>query len=318
MSGEVIAAILVGLSVLSLFIAIRQIMPSKDPVEDRLREYGLTEYIRLGSRSQQENASADRFGGLARLADRLGIGDKLKTMLLRADLQLKVGELTAIFVLLAGGGFVVGALRGGAVVGLMVAGVLCVLPILYMKQRETKRRSAFTDQLPDVLTLLVGSLRAGYGMSQAIELLAREVPEPASKEFKRVIHSMSLGLPLQRALEAMAERVESDDFDLVSTAISIQFEMGGNLSSVLENISTTIRERVRILREVQVLTAQQRMTGNVLAGMPIFLAVALSFISPGYFEPFFEPGWPRLLPGAALVMIGIGFMIIRKIVDIKV
>ncbi|MBK8794961.1 MAG: type II secretion system F family protein [Anaerolineales bacterium] len=318
MSGEVIAAILVGLSVLSLFIAIRQIMPSKDPVEDRLREYGLTEYIRLGGRSQQENAPADRFGGLAAgrsLGDRRKIEDHAVA---RRSSDHGWRTPRAIFVMLAGGGFAVGALRGGAVVGLMVAGVLCVLPILYMKQRETKRRSAFTDQLPDVLTLLVGSLRAGYGMSQAIELLAREVPEPASKEFKRVIHSMSLGLPLQRALEAMAERVESDDFDLVSTAISIQFEMGGNLSSVLENISTTIRERVRILREVQVLTAQQRMTGNVLAGMPIFLAVALSFISPGYFEPFFEPGWPRLLPGAALVMIGIGFMIIRKIVDIKV
>ena len=132
------------------------------------------------------------------------------------------------------------------------------------------------------------------------------------------MRAMSLGLPLHQALEAMAERIQSDDLDLVVTAINIQNEMGGNLSSILETITDTIRERVRILREVQVLTAQQRMTGNILAGMPIILAIGFSFISPGYFDPFFEPGWPRLMPMAAGVMIVIGFVIIRKIVDIKV
>lgn len=316
MSGEAIVAILVGLAIFSLFMSIRQLMPSKDPVEERLREYGLTDYIRSGSRQQEERP--ERFRILERLAQGFGLAAKWQALLLRANVPLTVGEFTALLLGLCAAGFMIGALRGGPLVGAMIAGVFCFIPFFYMKQRQAKRKQAFAAQLPDVLTLLVGSLRAGYGMSQAIELLAREIPEPAATEFQRVIRSMSLGLPLQKALQLMAERVESDDFNLVVTAITVQYEMGGNLSTILENISSTIRERVRILREVQVLTAQQRMTGNVLAGLPIFLAVALSFISPGYFNPFFEPGWPRILPLIAGGMIAIGFLIIRKIVDIKV
>jgi tight adherence protein B len=316
MSGEVIVAILVGLAIFSLFMSIRQMVPVKDPVEERLREYGLTDYIRSGGRRQEERP--ERFRLLERLMHGFGLAEKWQAMLLRANVPMTVGEFAALLLGLCAAGFVIGALRGGPVVGAMVAGVFCFIPFFYMKQRQAKRKQAFAAQLPDVLTLMVGSLRSGYGLSQAIELLAHEVPEPAATEFQRVIRSMSLGLPLQKALQLMAERVESDDFDLVVTAITVQYEMGGNLSTILENISSTIRERVRVLREVQVLTAQQRMTGNVLAGLPIFLAVALSFISPGYFEPFFEPGWPRILPLIAGGMIAIGFLIIRKIVDIKV
>lgn len=316
MSGEVLAAILVGLAMFSLFMAIRQMIPVKDPVEERLREYGLTEYIRSGGRHQEERP--ERFHLLEQLAQGFGLAEKWRAMLLRANVPMTVGEFAALLLGLCAVGFVVGALRGGPLVGAMVAGVFCFIPFFYMKQRQAKRKQAFAAQLPDVLTLLVGSLRAGYGLSQAIELLSREVPDPAATEFQRVVRSMSLGLPLQKALQLMAERVESDDFDLVVTAITVQYEMGGNLSTILDNISSTIRERVRVLREVQVLTAQQRMTGNVLAGLPVFLAVALSFISPGYFEPFFEPGWPRILPLFAGGMIAIGFLIIRKIVDIKV
>ncbi len=318
MSSVMIAAVLVGLSVMTLFIAMRSMMPQGDPIEDRLKEFGLTEYVRQGSRAQATGEHKDRFQGLERLANGFGFGDKLQIMLLRADVPMSTGEFTAILLAVAAAGFLLGAWRAGLLIGILLAAALLILPIFYLKQRQARRRNAFTNQLPDVLTLLVGSLRAGYGLSQAIELVAREVPEPAAKEFQRVIRGMSLGLPMHKALEGMAERVESDDLDLVVTAINVQYEMGGNLSTVLENISETIRQRVRVLREVRVLTAQQRMTGNILAGMPIFLAVALSVISPGYFDTFFEDGWVRLLPLGAAVMMVLGFVFIRKIVNIKV
>lgn len=317
-SGQVVAAILAGLSVLTLFVGMRHFITNSDPIEDRLREYGLTEYIRQGNRSKKDSDRADRFRGVERLANGFGFGAKLKIMLLRADMPMSVGEFTAILLLLSGLIFVLATWRAGILIGLLTTALPWVFAVFYLKQRQTRRRNAFTNQLPDVLTLLVGSLRAGYGLSQAIELVAREIPDPAAKEFQRVMRGMSLGLPMQKALESMAERIESDDLDLMVTAIGVQSEMGGNLSSVLENISDTIRQRVRVLREVMVLTAQQRMTGNILAAMPILLAVAFSMISPGYFDPFFEPGWPRLMPLAAGVMMGIGFMIIRKIVNIKV
>jgi len=318
MSGEAIAAVLAGLSVLMLFVGMRYFVSNNDPIEDRLREYGLTEYIRQGRHAKQENERKERFRGIERLANGFGFGAKLKNMLQRADVPMSVGEYTMILLVASGAIAVLVAMRAGILVGLMAAVLPWVFAVFYLKQRQNKRRAAFTNQLPDVLTLLVGSLRAGYGLSQAIELVAREIPEPASKEFQRVIRAMSLGLPMQTALEGMAERIESDDLDLMVTAIGVQYEMGGNLSSVLDNISETIRQRVRVLREVRVLTAQQRMTGNILAAMPILLAVAFSILSPGYFDPFFEPNWQRLMPLAAGVMMGIGFMIIRKIVDIKV
>jgi len=318
MSGEMIVAVLVGLSVLTVFIGMRHLITNHDPVEDRLREYGLTEYIRQGHRARQESEKKERFRGVERLADGFGFGEKLRGMLQRADVPMSVGEFTTILLVASGGILVLTALRAGILIGLMAAVLPWVFAVFYLKQRQNKRRIAFTNQLPDVLTLLVGSLRAGYGLSQAIELVAREVPEPAAKEFQRVMRAMSLGLPMQKALEGMAERIESDDLDLMVTAIGVQYEMGGNLSSVLENISETIRQRVRVLREVMVLTAQQRMTGNILAGMPVLLAIGFSIISPGFFDPFFAPGWPRIMPLVAIVMIGIGFMIIRKIVDIKV
>lgn len=318
MSGEMIVAVLVGLSVLTTFIGMRHFITNNDPVEDRLREYGLTEYIRQGNRARQESERKDRFRGVERLANGFGFGEKLRGMLQRADVPMSVGEFTMILLVASGAILMLTALRAGILIGLLAAVLPWVFAVFYLKQRQNKRRIAFTNQLPDVLTLLVGSLRAGYGLSQAIELVAREVPEPAAKEFQRVMRAMSLGLPMQKALEGMAERIESDDLDLMVTAIGVQYEMGGNLSSVLENISETIRQRVRVLREVMVLTAQQRMTGNILAGMPVLLAIGFSILSPGFFDPFFEPGWPRIMPLVAIVMIGIGFMIIRKIVDIKV
>ncbi|MBK8050325.1 MAG: type II secretion system F family protein [Anaerolineales bacterium] len=215
-------------------------------------------------------------------------------------------------------GFGLGSWRLNALIGAIVGLVLAALPIVYLKFAQSRRRSAFINQLPDLLTLLVGSLRAGYGLSQAIELVAREVPAPASREFSRVVRAIGLGYPLQRALETMAERIKSDDLDLVVTAINVQYEMGGNLSSILETISETIRERVRVLREVQTLTAQQRLTGMILACLPIILAVLISLLRPGYFEPFFEPGWPQIMPMVAVGQILIGFFLIQKIVDIKV
>jgi tight adherence protein B len=215
-------------------------------------------------------------------------------------------------------GFAVGSLNVNAMVGVLLGLVFAVAPLVYLKVSESRRRAAFINQLPDLLTLLVGSLRAGYGLSQAIELVAREVPAPASKEFARVVRATGLGLPLQRALEVMAERIDSDDLDLMVTAINVQYEMGGNLSSVLETISDTIRERVRVLREVRVLTAQQRLTGTILALLPIVLAIVMSMIRPGYFDPFFEPGWPQIMPMIAIGQMLVGFFLIQKIVNIKV
>jgi tight adherence protein B len=317
MSTPLIIAILAALSIFSLFLAFARMVPQRDPLETRLTEYGLSDYVRAGRREEKPQEKG-RFPALNRMLHGFGLGEKLAGALTRADVPLTAAEFSLAMMALFSLGFFGGSWRINAMVGVLVGLVLAVAPLLYLKFAESRRRAAFISQLPDLLTLLVGSLRAGYGLSQAIELVAREVPAPASKEFGRVVRATGLGLPLQRALELMAERVNSDDLDLVVTAINVQYEMGGNLSSVLETITDTIRERVRVLREVQVLTAQQRLTGTILAILPVGLAVAISLVRPGYFDPFFEPGWPQIMPMVSIGMMVVGFALIQKIVNIKV
>lgn len=317
MFGPVATAILLALAVLSLFLALRGLTPQRDPLEARLREYGLSEYIR-GGKVKEEPQTRQRFAIINRMLHGFGLGEKLAHSLMRADVPLTAAELVVAMMLLGALGFGVGAWRVNGAIGLVIGVLFAAAPLLYLKFAEGRRRSKFVNQLPDLLTLLVGSLRAGYGLSQAIDLVAHEVPPPAGKEFAIVMRAVGLGVPLQRALEAMAERIGSDDLDLMVTAINVQYEMGGNLSTVLETISTTIRERVRVLREVQVLTAQQRLTGTILAFIPVGLSVGLAIARPGYFDPFFEPGLVRILPIMAIGMMVVGFGLIQMIVNIKV
>ena len=317
MSSPLIVAVLAGLSILSFFLALKRMVPQRDPLEQRLAEYGLSDYVR-GPRREDTNTDPGRFPALNRMLHGFGLGEKLAQALIRADVPLTAAEFALVMLLFGAVGFFAGSWRLNAMIGVFVGLACAVGPLVYLKISESRRRAAFINQLPDLLTLLVGSLRAGYGLAQAIELVAREVPAPASKEFARVVRATGLGLPLQRALAGMAERIDSDDLDLVVTAINVQYEMGGNLSTVLETISDTIRERVRVLREVRVLTAQQRLTGTILAMLPIGLAVIMSFIRPGYFDPFFEPGWPQFMPLIAIGMMFVGFILIQKIVNIKV
>jgi tight adherence protein B len=315
--GPLLFGLLVALAVLLGFVALWRILRSQDPTEERLKEYGAGEPAPAGAGAQPYSARR-RLPTVTRLLAGFGLGPRLAAALARADLPLTAAEFAVIVVLAGALGFAVGALRGGLLAGLLLALLAGLLPVLYLRLRESRRRQAFTAQLPDVLTLLVGALRAGYGLSQALEMLVQELEPPASTEFGRVMRAVELGQPVQRALSEMAQRVGSDDLDLVVTAITVQYEMGGNLAQTLETISETVRERIRLLRQVQVLTAQQRFTGYLLAAWPLFLAVALYLLNPGYIGRLWAPGWIRLLPVAAVLLQIVGFFVIRRIVDIEV
>jgi tight adherence protein B len=208
--------------------------------------------------------------------------------------------------------------RGSALLGIGLAAIGAYLPIMWLRLRVRRRQRAFTEQLPDLLTLLVGALRAGYGLTQALEMLVEQIPPPTSVELGRVMRGVGLGLPVQQALSDMAERVGTDDIDLVVTAVTVQYDMGGNLAETLEVIGETVRDRIRMKREIRVLTAQQRLTGYVLAVLPIAVGFGMFALNPVYFMGLFGPGWIRFLPMAAVVMQVIGFIVIRRIVDIEV
>ena len=277
-------------------------------------------------------AQSSTVAALNRVVEQRDFGANISRELAQADLKLKVSEylfiwagaIVGIPVFMFIFGFFLPALQNpivlliGAVVGFF-------LPRFYVRRRQGGRLKSFNKQLPDTITLLANALRAGSSFLQAIELVVRESRPPIATEFQRVIREVNLGLPFEQALQNMVRRVKSDDLDLMVTAISIQYQVGGNLAEILDSIAYTIRERVRIKGEIQTLTAQQRISGYVVAFLPIGLAGFLFIIAPSFMAPMFDPavnvgGIPtgEILIGVGLTMMFIGFMAIRKIVDIEV
>jgi tight adherence protein B len=200
---------------------------------------------------------------------------------------------------------------GGLVLGFF-------LPRFYVKFRQGKRLRDFNNQLGDAINLLANGLRSGYSLLQAMDAVANEMPPPIAQEFQRVVREIGLGLSNERAMNNMLRRIPSDDLDLMITAINVQHEVGGNLAEILEVISHTIRERIRIKGEIRVLTSQQMLSGYVVSFLPIGLGLLLYLMNPNYMGAMFqEPcGWAMIAVG--VISMTIGFVIIRKIVNIEV
>jgi tight adherence protein B len=269
---------------------------------------------------------------LNKVVERRDFGANLLRDLGAADLKLKPSEYLGIWAGLTIGvpvvlflvGFVVPSLQNPLI---LLLGLLLGFmgPRLWLGRRKSGRLKAFNKQLPDTITLIANALRAGSSFLQAIELVVRESRPPISTEFGRVIREVNLGLPFDVALENMVRRVKSEDFELMATAIAIQHQVGGNLAEILDSIAFTIRERIRIKGEIRTLTAQQRMSGYVVGGLPFFLALFIYLAAPTFFNPMFAKppevlGIPLgiILLFIALLAMGAGFYFIRKIVDIEV
>jgi tight adherence protein B len=169
----------------------------------------------------------------------------------------------------------------------------------------------------DVLILLTGAVRAGYSLPQAIEVVSKEMKSPASEEFRRVRHEIGLGLSLSQALNNLVSRMENDDLYLVVTAININSQVGGNIVVMLDAVTSTIRERIRLFSEVRVLTSQQRFGSYILTFMPVAMAAALFFINPEYMMRLFEPQILFIPIGAAILVI-IGNIAVRRLAKIEV
>ena len=312
-----------------LMIAIGVAMSgSPETVAARLQRYASAQPMGRAA-GQRESAVV---AGLSRVIERQDLSTRLATALARADLKMKPAEflivwaLTPIFFVVFAFilGFLFPALKSPP--GLFVFVVLGLLaPRSYLRRRQAKRLNEFNKQLPEVITLLANSLRAGSSFLQGVEMVSREARPPISEEFERVLREMNLGVSMEAALANLVRRVSSEDLELMITAIGIQSQVGGNLASVLDAIAFTIRERVRIKGDIKTLTAQQRYSGYVITLLPIGLGGLLFLVSPSYITPMFErpPELFGLPMGVVFFMIGgvsmaIGGMLIRRVVDIKV
>lgn len=246
-------------------------------------------------------------------------GKKLRLEMMRAGLRLRPVEFIAICIASSA---VVGLLGMVATnqLGLAVLfGVVgAFVPVGVLKQRQQKRARQFNNQISDALTLIVSSLRSGYSFARAMQLVADEMPAPISEEFTFALGEVSLGVAVEVALQRMVERTQSYDLDLVVTAVTIQLQVGGNLAEILGTIADTIRERVRVQREIDVLTAEGKLSGVILFLLPIAVGGMILVNNPGYFKPIltYPLGIPILV--GTLVVQMIGGLIIKRMVALDV
>ena len=252
-----------------------------------------------------------------------GMVQALQTKLEKADLLLRPNEFAALVFLSSCAGFLFGVWFSRSSPSPRFGGFLfaifgSIIPFIYLRLAAWRRLRLFNTQMLDTLLLLSNAIKAGYSLLQAMEMIARESPPPMGKEFGRVVRETSLGVTVEDALINMKNRVPSDDLDLMVTVVLIQRQIGGNLSEILDKISHVIRERARILGQISTLTAQGRISGLVIGGMPIGLGCIIYMINPTYISILFnDPKGPYLI-AVGILLEAIGFFVIWKIIDIEV
>lgn len=300
-------------------------------MDERMEQFvGVETTLDIPDDFEVQDSGPDAADRLDKLLSTQAFFKPIRERISKADAKLRVSEYffamglaglgtAALAYFLINKNFVV--LAVAFVIGLQI-------PKFYINFAAKKRMQNFDNQLGDTLNLWVNALRSGYSVLQAMETIATELPPPVSKEFERVVQEVRLGLSMPQSLENMYNRVPSEDLDLVITAVNIQREVGGNLAEVLDTISFTIRERVRIKGEIRTLTAQGRASGWIISVLPIVLGLLLYIINPSYVselwvmeDPFIIPnalpcGW--IVLGVGVSMIGAGAFAISKIVDIEV
>jgi tight adherence protein B len=245
------------------------------------------------------------------------LGERVDHVLEGAGLNIRPGELVVAVASLMVVAYAIGALTFGALFGLLLMAVPPIGMRLWLSGRRDKRQAAFSDQLTDVLQLVGSSLRAGYGLTQGIDAVSRDADEPASSEFRRIIVEHRLGRDLTEAMGNCATRMDNADFAWVVQAIGIHRDVGGDLSKVLDNIVSTIRDRADVHRQVRTLSAEGRLSARVLIGLPILVLGGLWTTSPDYMRPLVENTLGLLLLGIAAALMTIGMLVIRKMSRIQ-
>ena len=254
-----------------------------------------------------------------RFAEVTGVGARLDAKLEQAGMPILAGEFIAVMVLcVLIAGIVAAIFLQNIVFVLLIAGFASLIPYVWMGRSLRKRQEAFVDQLADTLSVLASSLRAGYSFLQALDTVSKEIGEPSAGEFQRVVAEIRLGRPIDDAMTAMAERVGSEDLKWAVIAINVQRQVGGNLAEVLDIVSNTVRERAYIRRQVQVLSAEGRLSVWILSCLPFGIMVYIAMVNPEYIEPLFStlPGRALLIAGA--FWMGLGIFVMSRMVKIDV
>jgi tight adherence protein B len=256
---------------------------------------------------------------LSRVLMRVQLAASLRRMLDQADLHITVSRVVML-ALMAGllAALAVSMLSISKPLMVIAGVVAAAVPFLHIMYKRKKRLNAFLEHLPDTLELMARALQAGHAFAESLHMVSTEMPEPIATEFRKTYEEQNLGLSLKLALENLSERVPLLDLRFCITAIMIQRETGGNLAEILEKVSHTIRDRFRILEDLNTLTTSSRMSAWILCGLPVFVALAVSIMNPEYMSVLWtDPRGHKLLYAAGGMQL-MGMLIVRKILKIKI
>ena len=243
---------------------------------------------------------------------------RAETALERANIPLRAGEALFFYAAAVAIATILGFALGGLFFALILGGLLALVPPAVVSYLAGRRRRKFVSQLPDTLNLLSGTLRAGYSLMQGVEAVSQEVTEPMGQELRRVVTEARLGRPLEESLDGTAERMDSKDFAWAVMAIRIQREVGGNLSELLLTVADTMTQRERLRRDISALTAEGRMSAIVLGLLPVLLGLAMYVMNPEYMSKLFTDTLGNILLGASVVAMLVGFVWMKKIINIEI
>jgi tight adherence protein B len=328
-TGAIIIAVVVLAAVVGVVWAAAALVlrEGKSTLEDSLSPYGVGQMTERDAIGPSASANADLVespivrrlvNSIAEAATRRGILQYLESQLDQADLPIRPAE--ALFIYLAAVVFAgaLGLLLGNIIWGLVAIALVGVVPWAVLNILATRRTDAFTKQLPDMLQLLGTTLRSGFSILQGLDTVSRQVGEPIGEHIRQVVAEARLGRPLIDALNDVANRVKSEDFAWVVTAIAIQREVGGNLAELLDIVSETMNARSRLRREVKTLTAEGRIGAIIISIMPLAIGLFVYLVNPTYITPLFQSTTGKLVVYGSIAVALAGVVWIRKIVKIEV
>ena len=248
-----------------------------------------------------------------------GLAKNLEILLYQAGIEMKVGTFVLMSLVIgAAATFLFILFLGRPLFGLAVGVFVAFIPYFVAKSKKTKRTRLMEEQLPDSMDLMTSALRAGLSLPAALQLVAQEAPSPLAEEFGHTFDEQNLGLDIRDAMLNLARRIDSVDVKFFVTAVVVQRETGGNLAEIMQNISHIVRERFRILGDVRTLTAHGRFSGIILSVLPVFMAFLIAIIAPDYMMGFLKDPTGQAFLMAAFILQVIGFLWIRKVVNIRV
>ncbi len=294
-------------------------------VESRLKAFREEENLPQDEGDSDALRPKQSYSGIPLLSTLLaGMGSSEATALQleRAGVPLRVGEYYMIRLVAAVVLFLVPLVFGISLFNLFIALVLGAIgflaPVQWLNNKRNKRTERINAQLVDMLGMVSNSIKSGYGLMQSLEFAGSQLPAPLGLELRRMLREATLGMTSEAALGAMGKRIDSSDLDLVLTAINIQRAVGGNLAEILDNVNYTMRERERIRGDIATLTAQQKLTGIVVGGLPVFMFIVFMVINPGYMSVFFEKSIGHLILLVAAGLEVMGYMAMKRIMAIEV